>query len=294
MFDTQIGPTGQFKGYLRPETAQGHFLNFKKLLEHNNDAMPFASASIGKSFRNEISPRQGLLRVREFTMAEIEHYVHPDRKNHARFVEVKDIVLPLYSSAAQLAAEGPTNMSIGAAVAKKIVDNETLGYFIARIYLFVLKLGISPSLVRFRQHLANEMAHYACDCWDLEIKSSYGWIESVGCADRSAFDLTAHSKKSGEKLVAREYLEIPIVSTRLHLEFNKKVFGPAFKQNAKTVTAYFDAWAVEGVHDQTKLAELKAELEKGDVVITAADGNNYTITPKMLTIEMKTEKINGS
>lgn len=59
MFDTQIGPTGQFKGYLRPETAQGHFLNFKKLLEHNNDSMPFASATIGTVFRNEISPRQG-------------------------------------------------------------------------------------------------------------------------------------------------------------------------------------------------------------------------------------------
>ncbi len=64
MFETQIGPTGQFRGFLRPETAQGHFLNFKRLLEFNAGQMPFASASIGKSFRNEISPRQGLLRVR--------------------------------------------------------------------------------------------------------------------------------------------------------------------------------------------------------------------------------------
>lgn len=64
MFGTPIGPTGLLKGYLRPETAQGQFLNFKKLYEYNNERMPFASASIGKSFRNEISPRSGLLRVR--------------------------------------------------------------------------------------------------------------------------------------------------------------------------------------------------------------------------------------
>lgn len=64
MFESLIGPTGQLKGFLRPETAQGQFLNFKKLLEFNNDKMPFASAQVGRSFRNEISPRSGLLRVR--------------------------------------------------------------------------------------------------------------------------------------------------------------------------------------------------------------------------------------
>ncbi|CAG8776464.1 569_t:CDS:2, partial [Cetraspora pellucida] len=90
MFESSIGPTGHLKGYLRPETAQGQFLNFKKFLEFNNDKMPFASASIGRSFRNEISPRSGLLRVREFTMSEIEHYVDPNNKKHTRFDEVKD------------------------------------------------------------------------------------------------------------------------------------------------------------------------------------------------------------
>ena len=71
MFECNIGPTGHIKGYLRPETAQGHFVNFERLLDFNNGRVPFASAQIGKSFRNEISPRAGLLRVREFTMAEI-------------------------------------------------------------------------------------------------------------------------------------------------------------------------------------------------------------------------------
>ena len=79
MFDTQIGPTGGLKGFLRPETAQGHFVNFRRLLEFNGGKIPFASASIGLGFRNEISPRSGLLRVRGFTMGEIEHYVDVEK-----------------------------------------------------------------------------------------------------------------------------------------------------------------------------------------------------------------------
>jgi len=80
MFSTSIGPTGQYKGFLRPETAQGMFVNFKRLLEFNNGKLPFAASQIGCSFRNEIAPRSGLIRVREFTMAEIEHFVDPDEK----------------------------------------------------------------------------------------------------------------------------------------------------------------------------------------------------------------------
>lgn len=77
-------------------------------------------------------------------------------------------------------------------VPQGIVNNETLGYFIGRVYLFLTHLGIDKERLRFRQHLANEMAHYAADCWDAEIESSYGWIECVGIADRSAYDLRAH------------------------------------------------------------------------------------------------------
>jgi glycyl-tRNA synthetase len=73
------------------------------------------------------------------------------------------------------------------------VNNETLGYFIGRVYLFLTHLGIDKDRLRFRQHLPNEMAHYAADCWDAEIECSYGWIECVGIADRSAYDLRAHS-----------------------------------------------------------------------------------------------------
>ena len=117
MFDTQIGPTGLQKGYLRPETAQGMFINFRRLVEFNNGRLPFAAAQIGLGFRNEISPRQGLLRVREFTMAEIEHFVDPQDKSCAKFSSLGDIQLPLWTAQAQDAGErSPVMMSIGEAV----------------------------------------------------------------------------------------------------------------------------------------------------------------------------------
>ncbi|BFY98186.1 hypothetical protein BsWGS_01226 [Bradybaena similaris] len=210
MFSTSIGPTGQIKGYLRPETAQGIFVNFKRLLEFNQGKLPFAAAQIGNSFRNEISPRSGLIRVREFTMAEIEHFCDPSDKDHPRFSNVADLELTFYSGCNQMDGKPPEKKTIGEAVKNKLVANETLGYFMARIQQFMVKVGVDPNRLRFRQHLSNEMAHYACDCWDAECKTSYGWVECVGCADRSCYDLTQHAKATNVKLVAEKPLPAPI------------------------------------------------------------------------------------
>ncbi|KAF9331787.1 Glycine--tRNA ligase 1, mitochondrial [Podila minutissima] len=272
MFASSIGPTGQFPGFLRPETAQGQFLNFKRLLEFNNDRMPFASAQIGRSFRNEISPREGLLRVREFTMAEIEHYVDPAKKDHARFNEVANYKLNILPASVQL--QGKTELlsiSVGEAVEKKIIDNQTLGYFLVRIHMFLTKIGINPDRIRFRQHMANEMAHYACDCWDAEIHTSYGWKECVGCADRSAYDLTVHTNKTGEKLVVRERLPEPLVEEKLQLEINKKVFGPRFKKNAKAVEDHLAA-----------LEQCKQAHDSTGSFAVAVNGDSFDITKDLI------------
>ena len=233
MFPTQIGPSGAAPGFLRPETAQGIFVNFRDLLYYNGGKLPFAAAQVGQSFRNEISPRAGLLRVREFTQAEIEHFVHPDHKDHARFDEVKDVGLSLFSRDAQLGAvKKPFPMSVGDAVEKGIIANQTLGYFIARTQLFLEKIGINPAKLRFRQHLQHEMAHYAEDCWDAEIESTYGWVECVGLADRSAYDLKAHSVASKVELTAHERFAEPVMEEVLVVEPNKKDMGKAFKKDA--------------------------------------------------------------
>ncbi|TID31098.1 hypothetical protein CANINC_000342 [Pichia inconspicua] len=256
MFETAIGPSGQLKGYLRPETAQGQFLNFNKLLDFNNERMPFASASIGKSFRNEISPRSGLLRVREFLMTEIEHFVDPECKNHSNFDAVKDIVISLLSKEVQ--QQGKTDIlkiTIGEAVSQGIIDNQTLGYFIGRIYLFLIKIGVNPEKLRFRQHMANEMAHYAADCWDAELQTSYGWIECVGCADRSAYDLSVHAAKTKEKLTVKEALKEPITVEEFECDIEKKKFGPLFRKDAPKVEEWLST------RTQCELEDLAKELE---------------------------------
>lgn len=264
MFQTSIGPSSNVPSYLRPETAQGQFLNFAKLLEFNNNQMPFASASIGKSFRNEISPRAGLLRVREFLMAEIEHYVDPDGgKKHSRFDEVKDVELVLLNRHTQLSGQTHVEkIAIGKAVADRTVDNETLGYFLARIQLFLQKIGVDQSKLRFRQHMANEMAHYATDCWDAELLTSYGWVECVGCADRSAYDLTVHAKKTGAQLVVRERVEKPITIEEWQIEPDRKKFGPHFKKDGKAIEA-----ALEAVPQDKREALAQALQAEGKIVI---------------------------
>merc|ERR1740138_1456203 len=98
-------------------------------------------------------------------------------------------------------------MKVGPAVQQGVINNETLAYFMCRTHAFLTSAGVKASHIRFRQHLPTEMAHYACDCWDAEIEFSMGWVECIGIADRSAFDLDAHAKASGTDLKASQKLD---------------------------------------------------------------------------------------
>lgn len=209
MFKTTLGPQGNQIAYLRPETAQGIFTNFSKLLDFNNGQLPFGGVTLGKGFRNEISPRNGLLRVREFDMAEIEYFIDPQDKSHPMFSQVKDLKQSLFDKTSQESVQDPRQMTLQEALDADIVNSQILAYFIGRIYQFLVKIGIRPDCIRFRQHQKGEMAHYANDCWDAELLTSVGWIECVGLADRSAYDLTAHSIGSGKKLLASRLLKTP-------------------------------------------------------------------------------------
>jgi len=83
--------------------------------------------------------------------------------------------------------------------------------------------------------MQNEMAHYAADCWDAELHTSYGWIECVGCADRSAYDLTVHSARTGQSLVVRQSLEVPREFEVIDPIIDRKKFGPFYKKDAKRI-----------------------------------------------------------
>ncbi|NXY41810.1 GARS ligase, partial [Ceuthmochares aereus] len=258
MFKTSIGPGGNMPGYLRPETAQGIFLNFKRLLEFNQGKLPFAAAQIGNSFRNEISPRSGLIRVREFTMAEIEHFVDPSDKNHPKFQNVADLHILLYSSKAQVSGQSAHIMRLGDAVQQGVINNSVLGYFIGRIYLFLTKVGVSPEKLRFRQHMENEMAHYACDCWDAESKTSY---------------------VSGK---AKQQVALPVRFVNVNVvqfEANKGAIGKAYKKDAKVVMEYLS------VCDECYITEMEQLLnEKGEFTVET-EGKTFKLTKDMVTVK---------
>ncbi|XP_053970973.1 glycine--tRNA ligase [Hylaeus volcanicus] len=280
MFGTQIGPSGLIKGFLRPETAQGIFVNFKRLLAFNQEKLPFAAAQIGNAFRNEISPRSGLIRVREFTMAEIEHFCDPSDKNHSKFERVKDLSLLLYSACNQMDGKSAQRITLGDAVATKLIANETLGYFMGRIYLFLIKVGVDPKKLRFRQHMANEMAHYACDCWDAECLTSYGWIECVGCADRSAYDLTQHTKATGVKLVAEKKLPAPKNVDVCEIVLNKVLIGKTFKKCSKLVQDVLAALS------ETEINIIETQLnDNGEYLLKLTTDSEAKITKDMIQVK---------
>lgn len=294
MFATQIGPTGLIKGFLRPETAQGIFVNFKRLLEFNQGKLPFAAAQIGNSFRNEISPRSGLIRVREFTMAEIEHFCDPNLKDHPKFVDVENYEMTLYSACNQMDGKSAERLTIGQAVKTGLVANETLGYFMARIQMYLIKVGILPERLRFRQHMANEMAHYACDCWDAECLTSYGWIECVGCADRSAYDLTQHTNATGVRLAAEKKLPEPKTVEVVEAVPNKQILGKAFKKDAKAITELLAKLSIEDIETMDQALNdadsYKLHLNS-DVTVTI---NREMVSMKKATKTLHVEEITPS
>ncbi|XP_058486606.1 glycine--tRNA ligase-like [Solea solea] len=279
MFKTSIGPGGNTPGYLRPETAQGMFLNFKRLLEFNQGKLPFGAAQIGNSFRNEISPRSGLIRVREFTMAEIEHFVDPNDKVHPKFPNLANLEILLFSSKAQTSGQPAQIMRLGDAVEQGVINNSVLGYYIGRIYLYLLKVGLSKERVRFRQHMENEMAHYACDCWDAESLTSYGWIEIVGCADRSCYDLSCHTRATKVPLVAEKPLKEPKVVNVVQFEPNKGTVGMAFKKDAKLVLDFL------AVCDECYITNQEKLLSKAGQFSIETEGKTFTLTKDMVSVK---------
>uniref|UniRef100_A0A0P4WLY7 Glycine--tRNA ligase n=1 Tax=Scylla olivacea TaxID=85551 RepID=A0A0P4WLY7_SCYOL len=285
MFPISIGPSGNLKGFLRPETAQGIFVNFKRLLEYNQGKLPFACAQVGNAYRNEISPRSGLLRVREFTMAEIEHFCDPDDKNHPKFAQVADTEMVLYSGCAQMDGESAKRMTIGEAVHGGMVANETLGYYMARIQQYLLRIGINPKKLRFRQHLSNEMAHYACDCWDAECLTSYGWIECVGCADRSAYDLQQHTKGSGVRMCVERPLKEAVMVDSLAAQPDKGIIGKTFKKDAKAVQEALAALTIEQAEQMDKALTEQGEYELCGFKMTRAMVPSFKREQKKVFVE---------
>jgi glycyl-tRNA synthetase len=236
MFETTIGPGSQRKGYLRPETAQGIFTDFTRLLRFYRDKLPFGAVQIGKSYRNEISPRQGMIRLREFSQAEAEIFVHPDEKDHPAFHRYADHRAPLLTIERQMEGQEPAGMTMRAAVEEGVIANEYVAYYIALTHEILTAIGVDLEKLRFRQHLPDERAHYAADCWDAEVYSGrFGWVEVVGIADRTNYDLRSHAGHSGTAMTVFVPYDEPKRVMKRRIVADMGVLGPRFRGKAKAI-----------------------------------------------------------
>ncbi|MDR0524229.1 MAG: glycine--tRNA ligase [Candidatus Methanoplasma sp.] len=245
MFKTTIGPGSSRVGYLRPETAQGIFVNFLNLYRYNREKLPLGVIQTGRGYRNEIAPRQGMIRMREFNMMEVELFVDPQDKGWERFPEIEGEELALVPNT----GEETVRMTVGEAVEKGVIANRVLAYFIHLTKRLLVRLGIDEGRLRFRQHLSDEMAHYAADCWDAEILLSYGWIEVTGIADRGCWDLSRHAQFSGTDLTHFKRLDEPIEAEVEKVRARHRALGPAFKDRAKAVAAALESASPSDIRD---------------------------------------------
>jgi glycyl-tRNA synthetase len=160
MFKTYVGPVEDEASvaYLRPETAQGIFVNFANVQTTTRKKPPFGIAQVGKSFRNEITPGNFVFRTREFEQMEMEFFVPPE--------------------------DGP----------------QWYEYWCAERFRWYTDLGIPEAKLRLRAHDPEELSHYSAGTSDVEFEYPWGWGELEGIANRTDFDLSQHSKFSGQDL----------------------------------------------------------------------------------------------
>jgi len=275
MFKTSVGAGKGTVAYLRPETAQGMFVNFSQIYRHAREKLPVGAVQIGRAFRNEISPRQGLIRLREFNQMEAELFIHPETKTWPRFPKIRDVKLPLVPQTGK-----PLTMAVGEAVERGIIANQVLAYFVWLTYKFAVDIGLDPSRLRFRQHEKTEMAHYASDCWDLEADIGYGWTELVGVADRGSYDVQAHINHSAADLTAFERFDEPKEVEQEVVKVKFDSLGPLFKGNAKAVGE--------------ALAKLHPSAVKGRREVSVeVKGQKITVPSSCYEVSVRKEKVSG-
>lgn len=219
LFKTEIGPYKGSLAYIRPETAQGIFVSFKHVYKSIREKLPIGIAQIGRVGRNEISPRQGLIRLREFTIMEFEFFFDPRRAWEESRAYLTDKILSkrLRIITADMKKEGveePVDATLKEHLEEKRIVNPWLGYWMAVGNEFLERLGIPFDKIRFEEKLPHERAHYADQTFDQQVYTEkYGWVEVAGYAYRTDYDLSRHIKFSGKDLTVFKAYEKPLEKT---------------------------------------------------------------------------------
>ena len=282
MFATDIGPGDAQPGYLRPETAQGIFVEFPRLKEYARGNLPFGITQIGPAYRNEISPRGGLLRLREFTQAELEQFIDPE-EDEPPLDRVRDVSVRLYPATEQQAADGDyVETTVGEAVDEGVIGSPWVGYYLGVAKRWYDRIGVDLDRFRFRQHLAGERAHYASDCWDAESEVDGDWIEIAGFSYRSDYDLSKHDAHGDDAFTVFKRYDEPKSVERATVDPDMSVLGPEFGGDASAVAEALET-----------LAERDPDAFDGETVTVEVDGDTHEVDADVANFSVETVTENG-
>ena len=232
--------------YLRGETAQGMFVDFKQIADTSRVKLPFGVAQVGKCFRNEISPRDFMFRCREFTIGEFEFFIHPEKqkcellaKDHLNLK-----VMLLDSETQEKGHDKLKETTIGNMLKEKRLS-EWHAYWLAEQMMWLYSIGLKKEDLKIREHVKTELSHYSSATFDIDYNYPFGSKEIAGNANRGQYDLNQHVKESKEKL-------------ELFDEETKSKVIPAVIEPTFGMDRVFLATLVNGYHD---------DKERGNVVL---------------------------
>jgi glycyl-tRNA synthetase len=282
MFETNIGPGSSTPGYLRPETAQGIFVEFPRIKEYARNRLPFGVTQIGRAYRNEISPRKSIVRTREFTQAELEQFIDPER-DEPDLSAVADVEVVLYPATEQGTDDGGyVETTVGEAVEDGIIGSPWVGYFLGVAQGWYERIGVDPDRFRFRQHLAGERAHYAADCWDAESEVDGDWIEIAGFAYRGDYDLSKHGEYGDDDFTVFRQYDEPKTVERAVVDPDMSVLGPEFGAKAADIAEALET-----------LAERDPEAFEGEEVTVEVDGESFTVDADVADFRVEAQTVAG-
>jgi glycyl-tRNA synthetase len=259
MFKTNIGPYGEDPAYGRPEAAQGIFINFRRVLEVAREKFPLGIAQIGTVLRNEISPRQGPIRLREFTIMDFELFFDPQDPDCPFLNEVNREDLAIVTEKQRQEGTDKTRkISVEEAVQTRVIKAPWAAYFMAQSKRFLSQLGIPPEQQRFFEKLPGERAHYSAQTFDLEVRlDRWGWVEVAGFAYRTDYDLRRHMEATGVDMRVFKPYESPVERRVESVKPNREKLGRRFGSETGKVLSLIS---------KEDLAKLLGDKKPGDHV----------------------------
>ncbi|BAK54246.1 glycine--tRNA ligase [Sulfurisphaera tokodaii] len=275
LFTTNIGPYTGNQGFLRPETAQGMFTSFKRVFEAFRQKLPLGIAQVGRVARNEISPRQGLIRMREFTIMEVEFFFDPESNVNPPLEKFGNMKLNILRGEDKLKNEKPKEYSIEELLKEKIVLNPWMLYWMATAAKFVTALGMKSYY--FEEKLPHERAHYSKQTFDQIVVIGDEKVEISGHAYRTDYDLSRHMKYSGQDMTVFKKYDKPKTIKRKIVVINKDSLNKEDKEFVKNFMSFISS---------KKPEEIEEFINANEKV----NGKNISNYVKILE---KEEKVNG-